>query len=156
MNSLENREGPQLAQSPQSAPYATPPTTRRTRSTPSRPRLPPVHCGWGAPAEHCGEPPAQPVVRRSAAQSNRLPGSELAGQGLTRLPGPALRGVPFPKLKTRPLKVLTGPEARSTLPLADQPSVTLFHLLGPAQAVGAIPRASRPERLLAAGRCPSL
>lgn len=140
MNTLENKEEPQLAQSLQSAPYATPPTARRTRSTPSRPWMPPVHCGWGAPAEHCGEPPAQPAVRRSAAQSNRLPGSERAGQGLTRLPGPALRGVPASKPKTLPFTILTGPEARSTLPLAGQLLVTLFQLLGPSQAAGAIPR----------------
>lgn len=58
-------------------------------------------------------------------------------------------------LKPRPHRALTGPEARSTLPLAGRLSVTQSHLLGPAQAAGAIPRASRPARSLATGRCPS-
>lgn len=155
MNSLGNKAQARAAQSPWSAPHAAPPTARRNRPTPALPRPSPVHCGWGAPAEHCGEPPAQPVVGRRAAQPKRPPGSEQAGQELTRLQVPAPCGVPAPKPKPRPHRALTGPEIRSTLPLADRLSVTPSHLLGPAQIAGAIPRASRLTLSLAVGSCPS-
>lgn len=100
MNSLGNKAELRSAQSPQSAPHAAPPTARRNRPTPALPRPSPVHCGWGAPAEHCGEPPAQPVVGRPAAQPKRPPGSELAGQELTRLQVPA--PVAFPPRSRSP------------------------------------------------------
>lgn len=36
---------------------------------PVQARQPPVHCGWGAPAEHSGEPSAQPVAGRAEPPS---------------------------------------------------------------------------------------
>lgn len=60
----------------------------------------PVHCGWGAPAAHCGEPPAQPVAGRRAAQEKRPAGSERAGHGLTRPAGPTL--IAFPPRSSSP------------------------------------------------------
>jgi hypothetical protein len=112
-----------------------------------------VHCGWGAPAEHCGEPPAQPVAGRGAAQPNLPPGSEVAGYDLTRPPGPTPRGIPAPKPKSRPHGGLIGPTVRSTLPLVYGLSVILSRLLSPAPAPGAILRASRPARSLARRSC---
>jgi hypothetical protein len=100
---------------------------------PVQARQPPAHCGWGAPAEHSGEPSAQPVVGRPVAQSNRPPRSQQAGHELTCPPRPHPSRHSRPKPKSLPDGELTGSGTRSILPLDARLSVILSRPLGPSQ-----------------------
>lgn len=66
---------------------------------------PPVHCGWGAPAEHSEEHSAQLLAGRRAAAANRPLRSRQAGHELTcpPRPRPSRHGIPAPNLKPTPM-----------------------------------------------------
>lgn len=130
--------------------------TSRPRSAQRRQSRPgSLHCIVGGAPLLCtaGEPSAQAVAGRRAVRSNRPPESEQAGHDLTCPPRPHPSRHSRPRPKSHPHGDLTGPATRSILPLEDGLSVTLPRPLGPAPATGAILRASRPTRSLAAGNC---